>query len=450
MFNLFNVKINSGHFTVIKLAALIAFAVFTILILTSALTVHAQLSSSFVGPIVECGIGKGPLDCGFCDLQILAQNIINFLIFLAIVVAILMFVYAGFLLVTAGANEGQISRGKSIFWTVFIGLFIILAAWLIIDTVMKTFYKGESSNPQKFGPWNELKCAVIVNSPPPTPIIPPIVVVPPLITKNICYELGFKFLKPTTGGDYIECLPPLCSKTPVALIKGTFSKNSVCSIQCSFVCSDPTSLKAIDPNYVIDPVIVAGPPTILATLKGNGFEFVVSPELGNPVIIDWEATPAKDVQSCDLSGPKIPAGTDTTSIKGNATINLTTVATFSYIFSCTSISVEGLTNTDVATLNVIVKLAPVVTLTANGVANNITVTVGNPVTLKWDTIPQSEFNACTGQGPGFSTGSFKRVEGTDDVTPIIGTFKYSVVCTLNNVAKFGSNKKASVTVEVVP
>ena len=154
MFNLFNIKANSGNPIVFRLAVLIVFFVLTILILTSALTVNAQLSNTFEGDIVPCGVGKGPLDCQFCHLQTLAHNIINFLVFFAIVVAVLMFVFAGFLLVTAGANEGQLSKGKSIFWTVFIGLFIILAAWLIIDVLMKTFL-----NEGDFGPWNKLECA---------------------------------------------------------------------------------------------------------------------------------------------------------------------------------------------------------------------------------------------------------------------------------------------------
>jgi len=71
----------------------------------------------FKGPIVPC-IGGGPEACQACELLQLSQNVINFFIFLAVVIAILMFVYAGFLYITAAGSSDKISRAHKIFWTV--------------------------------------------------------------------------------------------------------------------------------------------------------------------------------------------------------------------------------------------------------------------------------------------------------------------------------------------
>jgi len=70
--------------------------------------VSAQLPP-FSGPIVPCGIGVGgvgaPFACDACDLLKLAQRLINFFIFFAVFVAVMMFIYAGFLYITARSAE---------------------------------------------------------------------------------------------------------------------------------------------------------------------------------------------------------------------------------------------------------------------------------------------------------------------------------------------------------
>lgn len=93
-------------------------------------------------------------NCGFCNLIELAQNILNFLVSFAVIAAVLMFVYAGFLYMTAGGSEDKIKKAHKIFKNVFIGFLFVLASFLIVDTVMKAFLKEDS----KFGFWNEIGC----------------------------------------------------------------------------------------------------------------------------------------------------------------------------------------------------------------------------------------------------------------------------------------------------
>ncbi len=114
----------------------------------------------FSGPIVpECGIGTGvsPFACGACDLINLSQNIVNFFVFFATAIAVLMFVYAGVLYIFALGDTGQIKKAHGIFVNVFVGFIIVLAAWLIIDLIMTTFLAD--GNVKGLGPWNEVLCS---------------------------------------------------------------------------------------------------------------------------------------------------------------------------------------------------------------------------------------------------------------------------------------------------
>ena len=103
------------------------------------------------GGIVPC-TGTAEHPCDFCSLIKLADNIIDFLIGLLAVLAAIMFAYAGFLMVTASGDEGKLSQAKGTFRNVTINIIITLAAWLIVDTIMKLLLKEE------FGPWNEIVC----------------------------------------------------------------------------------------------------------------------------------------------------------------------------------------------------------------------------------------------------------------------------------------------------
>lgn len=107
------------------------------------------------GLVPECS-GGGPF-CQACDLLELVQNLINFAVYAATLVATLMFVYAGFLYVTASAaGQEQFKKARNIFVNVFIGFVVILIAWLVVDLIMKTFL-GETGG--TFGPWNQIECA---------------------------------------------------------------------------------------------------------------------------------------------------------------------------------------------------------------------------------------------------------------------------------------------------
>ncbi len=95
-------------------------------------------------------------DCSFCNLIEMANIIIKWLFgILFLIFAVIMF-SAGFGLVTAGGNDVALSAAKSKFQNALIGIVIIMAAWLLIDTIMKGLLTdGELKG---WGPWSEVEC----------------------------------------------------------------------------------------------------------------------------------------------------------------------------------------------------------------------------------------------------------------------------------------------------
>ncbi|MCK4918577.1 MAG: hypothetical protein KAS02_02225 [Candidatus Pacebacteria bacterium] len=73
--------------------------------------------------------------CGFGDLVQLANNLIDFIIYISVSVSAIMFAYAGFLYITS-STSGNIEKAHSIFKSVGIGLIFILGAWLIVKAVL--------------------------------------------------------------------------------------------------------------------------------------------------------------------------------------------------------------------------------------------------------------------------------------------------------------------------
>lgn len=106
-------------------------------------------------PIVPCSgaLPDGSLKpCTVCHIATLAQNILTTGIYIAVFLSAILFVWAGGLYLTSAANPGGVTKAKTLFFNVIVGLLIILGAWLIVDTLMRVL----TDAPRKFGPWNSL------------------------------------------------------------------------------------------------------------------------------------------------------------------------------------------------------------------------------------------------------------------------------------------------------
>ncbi|MEZ4211084.1 MAG: pilin [Candidatus Paceibacterota bacterium] len=105
-------------------------------------TTLPESPNEFENGIVNCdGINVA---CDFQKLLELVNRAIRFLIFvIGIPIVTLSFVYAGFLLVTSGGNPSKKDDAKKVVTNAVIGLVILLAAWLIVRTVLFVFgYSG--------------------------------------------------------------------------------------------------------------------------------------------------------------------------------------------------------------------------------------------------------------------------------------------------------------------
>ncbi len=110
---------------------LILLVVGLIVFLAPLQTSFAQISQG----IIPCGTTSTHPECTFDDLVTLVTNVINYLILVSAPIAAIMFTYAGMLYLTAAGDTGKISKAHGIFWTVFIGFLIVLAAWLIVKSI---------------------------------------------------------------------------------------------------------------------------------------------------------------------------------------------------------------------------------------------------------------------------------------------------------------------------
>jgi len=112
----------------------------------------ALAANPLPGQIVPQSCNEGIGGCkSVCDLATVAQNVLNTGIYIAVFLSAVLFAWAGWLYLTSVAGN-EISRAKEIFMNVAIGLVIILAGWLVVDTLMRTLVGTGGS----FGPWNKI------------------------------------------------------------------------------------------------------------------------------------------------------------------------------------------------------------------------------------------------------------------------------------------------------
>jgi hypothetical protein len=122
------------------------------------LTPTVTLAAAGLVPIVpQSGQGSdwnGPGGCqSICDLALLAQNVLNDGIYIAVFLSAALFAWAGWKHMTAGGDAGAVKAANEVFMNVFIGLILILSAWLIVSTLMSVL---TGNGPAPTMPWNQI------------------------------------------------------------------------------------------------------------------------------------------------------------------------------------------------------------------------------------------------------------------------------------------------------
>ncbi len=97
-----------------------------------------------------------PTECTACPCDYggvlqLIQNLMNAAVSIGVIAFVLVAAYAGASMMLNPTNPEMRSKAKSMLLNVVIGMFIVLAAWLFVDFIMKTLY-----NESSYGPWNKI------------------------------------------------------------------------------------------------------------------------------------------------------------------------------------------------------------------------------------------------------------------------------------------------------
>lgn len=74
--------------------------------------------------------------CNYEDLIQLGVNVMGFAIYLMAILSVVALVYAGWLYMSSGGDEGNIKRAHGIFTNVALGIFLTLGAWLIVHQIV--------------------------------------------------------------------------------------------------------------------------------------------------------------------------------------------------------------------------------------------------------------------------------------------------------------------------
>mgnify|MGYP001579986794 CR=1 FL=1 len=85
------------------------------------------------GQFIPCDGVKIP--CDFTMLLKLVKNVLDWVVMISFPAAIISFAWAGFNLLTNGISDKR-TEAKKMLWKIVIGFAIILAAWLIVRTIV--------------------------------------------------------------------------------------------------------------------------------------------------------------------------------------------------------------------------------------------------------------------------------------------------------------------------
>jgi len=174
-------------------------------------------------PIVPCGTSSTEL-CTRCDIFKLIKNVIDFILYgLMPPLATLLFIWGGFLILLGGANTNLVAKGKEIFKNTFFGLMILLSAWLITNTLIKSL----GANDNVATEWWRFQCISAAPAQPPA--------IGPVITTSTLSN-GFK------DQSYSQSLSVRGGATPYVWSKSVGSLPSGLTLSGSTISGTPTEV----------------------------------------------------------------------------------------------------------------------------------------------------------------------------------------------------------------
>lgn len=178
-------KCDLYHYAMIFSRYLLLSALAFVFLILPLFSVQAQIFPGDEGSpgLVPCG---DPTDanakdfaaeCQLCHLENLSRDLLQLAIYVAVFLATLAIAYAGFRMITAQGDTSAVTAAKDILVKAVLGLVFVLAAWLIIDTLMKFFYSGGAR-------WNDFGACIPQPAPKAQPKPGGVSVVPQPVPNN--------------------------------------------------------------------------------------------------------------------------------------------------------------------------------------------------------------------------------------------------------------------------
>ena len=112
--------------------------------------------ASAQGGLVPCD----GTDCTACDLVQLGETVLNLTITVMLTIFSIIVAAGGYGLVTSGGNTQAKSDAKSKITNALIGLIIVLAAWILVDTLSRGLLASDDGTLDGSMPWNDIQCGV--------------------------------------------------------------------------------------------------------------------------------------------------------------------------------------------------------------------------------------------------------------------------------------------------
>lgn len=132
----------------VKKALLLAFILFVVIV-----PVLSFAAVGLEGPLVQQDSDSDPGKYNLCKLLTVANNVITFAVAFSVIVATLMFAYGGILYVTAASGgPEQVKKAHKVLLNTFIGIVIVLIAWLIVNIILSVL------TGQSIGNWTQVAC----------------------------------------------------------------------------------------------------------------------------------------------------------------------------------------------------------------------------------------------------------------------------------------------------
>lgn len=88
--------------------------------------------------LIEC-TNRGAYNsqpCGWTEFLVFVNELIGFAIYIATLITVLGFVYAGWLFLTSQGNPSAKEKAKGVLMSCVLGIIFILTAWLIVQFIV--------------------------------------------------------------------------------------------------------------------------------------------------------------------------------------------------------------------------------------------------------------------------------------------------------------------------